>query len=665
MSIKLVSRSSTLEAARTVYFIVVGLAIKQSLGLFSHTWPSKDFPNAPDWNFWVRATIALGYLVTVIRFSHGVTLLFGHEKERIENSNLPSATKISELSLFLVLLAVPLFLMADNIIELDSYIFWSAALLAVDFAYVLRSKVVRHPFKRILRILNETDRGYAAHAAIWWMATDAALFVVCCTFYFRSSVGTTLAMHPPARELVFASVLILGAVADYWLNWDFYFGGREDRRRQKFVFVISPLRNENMQIYKDNINRAQLYCLNLMNWQGHFGKRVTPLASHAFFTYFLNDRVGIDRRLGLECMLAYLSACDAVHVYVPFRPTRLKAPLEKGLKKKLIDLLGLRESFNSGLLNKLVEKPNKGKITPGMRHALDTAKRNGLQIKYQKAITSWPSPDVWPLPNWSSISYERLEDLSGKPSESYFKGADQRKKVYVCTRFRGKDFDPKGWPRNDLRLKSSTRLALWHCHELAKDPNEALAPFAPQAFYPYFWKFTGDDKVDGRKTIENRLWEAWFDRSIEMLKVCDAVYIYTTEGLPPTAEDDSKGVFKVDRMARKLGLEIQYRKELRLPKKEWWQAEKDAKKALSAAEKASTLAAAAERAAIALRKAADSVRAELGADQPGTNDAEGRAQAAQQKADELRAKAEEARRNSDAKRKELTKKTWNPALPIF
>lgn len=184
-------------------------------------------------------------------------------------------------------------------------------------------------------------------------------------------------------------------------------------------------------------------------------------------------------------------------------------------------------------------------------------------------------------------------------------------------------------------------------------------------FYPYFWKFTCDDKDDGRKTIENNLWEAWFDRSIEMLKVCDAVYIYTREGLPPTAEDDSKGVFKVDRMARKLGLEIQYRKELRLPKKQWWQAEKDAKKALSAAEKASSLAAGAEKAAAALRKAADSVKAELGVDQPGTNDAEGRAQIAQQKADELRAKAEEARRNSEAKRKELTKKTWNPALPKF
>jgi hypothetical protein len=101
MSTKLTSRLSTLDAARTVFFIVVGLAIKQSLGLFAHTWPSKDFPNAPQWPVGARALIAAGYLATVIRFSHGVTLLYGHEKERVENSHLPSASKISLLSLFL------------------------------------------------------------------------------------------------------------------------------------------------------------------------------------------------------------------------------------------------------------------------------------------------------------------------------------------------------------------------------------------------------------------------------------------------------------------------------------------------------------------------------------------------------------------------------------
>jgi hypothetical protein len=129
-----------------------------------------------------------------------------------------------------------------------------------------------------------------------------------------------MAAHPPARELSFAGALLLAAFADYALNWDFYFGGRHDRREQKFVFVISPLRNANSEEYKKNINRAQFYCLNLMNWQGRFGKQITPLASHAFFTFFLNDGVAEGRALGLECTLAYISACDAVYVYVPLRP---------------------------------------------------------------------------------------------------------------------------------------------------------------------------------------------------------------------------------------------------------------------------------------------------------------------------------------------------------
>lgn len=594
MTSRLISRVSTLEAARTVFFIVVGLAIKQSLGLFGHTWPSKDFPVAPNWPFWARTIIAAGYLVTVIRFSHGVTLLYGHEKQRIENSNLPSASKISQLSLFLVLLAIPLFLMADNIIETDSYIFWTAIMLAADFVYVLRSGVVRYPLKRFFKIIKETDRGYAAHAAFWWMATDAALFIACGLFFVRSSIGSTLAAHSPARELLFATVLILGAIADYWLNWDYYFGGRQDRREQKFVFVISPLQNRELSLYKDNINRAQLYCLNLMNWRSRFGKKITPLASHAFFPYFLNDRVREDRALGMECALAYLSACDAVYVYVPARDRRLKALFKKDMIRKLVEKLKLTKSLTDGWLNGLIEKLDKEQLTKGMRYAVDAAKTHGIEIKYLREMLL-PSPDEWARPNWTSISYERgLPE--GKPSQSYFKGAAQRKKVYVCTSFRGMGFEAKTWPEKIQQMQVSSKLTLWHCSELVRDPDEAVAPFAPQAFYPYFWKFTENNEIDPTR------WKAWFDRSIEILKVCDAVYIYTPEGLPPTEDDCSAGVLMVDETARKLGLEVQYRKQLSLPEEIKKPAEQELEVATKKVQQLTSEMAAAEKERDALKR---------------------------------------------------------------
>src|SRR5437667_12354525 len=115
---KRASKLATLDAARTVYFIIVGLAIKQSLGLFSHEWPSSTIRDAPAyWTFFDRLLVGLGYLVTVLRFSHGVSQLHGYEKERIETSGLPSSARVLGLSAFLVLLGIIFYLMADNITQ--------------------------------------------------------------------------------------------------------------------------------------------------------------------------------------------------------------------------------------------------------------------------------------------------------------------------------------------------------------------------------------------------------------------------------------------------------------------------------------------------------------------------------------------------------------------
>ncbi len=633
MSSKIISRVSTLDAARTVFFIVVGLAIKQSLGLFSHAWPG--LAGAPAWPFLVRSVIGVGYLVTVLRFSHGVTLLYGHEKERIEQSGIPSASKISELSLFLVLLAVPLFLMADNITEFQSYVFWAALMLAMDALYVWRSNVIRQPLRRIFRVLKETDHGYAAHAALWWMATDLILFAACLSFFIPSGLGTWLSQFSAAREIIFAGLLILVAAADYWLNWDFYFGGREDRRKQKFVFVCSPLDNTSPQVFKENIHRAQLYCYWLMEQNGRFAKRITPFASHAFYPYFLNDKVDEDRALGRACALAYLSVCDAVYVYVP------PIPADGDSRPK-----------------RFAEKLDTKRLSRGMEQEVREAKRFGLELKYLKATDQLP--DDW-KPKWHGVTFEEKR-AEQKSSENYFKGSDQRKKVYVCTPFRGTDFfdESKSWDDKKLQLEENTRLTLWHCYKLVRDTDECIAPFAPQSFFPYFWECFADGQCLDQK------WDEWFERSMEVLKVCDAVYIYTTDGLPPTPRNSSRGMQRVDERAQSLGLVIQYRKQLTLPSKEEAEkADREAKAAEVALDMAEQSLARARRKAEVLDDAAADLATKLEATDPEILGARQRAEEARHTAEILMSTVEEAKAEAKKKSEDAVKKVWNPAVPEF
>ena len=645
MAVKIISKISTLDAARGIFLLVVGFSIKQSLGLFGHTWPSKDIQDAPrEWDIWTRAFIGLGYLFTVFRFTHGVAMLHGHEKRRIENSSLPSASNVSMLSLFLVLLAIPLFLMADNIGRLEWYAGCAVALLVVDFLYVWQSNVVRYPLRRFRRIgfrlWSDTENGYAPRAALWWMTSDLLLLVVCFFFIFSSPLGDTINLSPAALHMLFAAWLILFTSIDYYFNWDFYFGGRDDRRQQKFVFVCSPLRAEG-DAYKANINRAQLYCRKLMEWRSWRGRKITPFASHAFFTYFLNDEVPADRALGRECAIAYLAACDAVYAYAP--QVEVDHPNEPG--KKVL----------------------KYRLSHGMQHEVDEAKRFGLEIRYLAEGKDVTGQNTWEPPGWDKITYA-CEPREKKPSENYFRGAEERKRVYVCTRFRGPGFREKTLQEKRALLRKNTSLALWHCHELARDVDEAVAPFAPQAFYPYFWNFTTGEDIDEAK------WKEWFDRSIEVLKVCDAVYVYTTDGMPPTdlvdpdnpeSDNGSTGVRLVTKTAKKLGLEIQFRKELSLPTEEQERAEKEAAEAQAEADAAKTALENAEKTAAALKLSAHNLKAELGETHQNVVAAYQDYASAEHQLNVWQVKAKALELMAEEMGKDVVRKTWNPALPDF
>ena len=198
-------------------------------------------------------------------------------------------------------------------------------------------------------------------------------------------------------------------------------------------------------------------------------------------------------------------------------------------------------------------------------------------------------PDNPNLPEWETVSAENTTagyriEYDGKTfsfQNNFSKNNDNgdninktilRKRVYVCTHLRGTDWKDKKQitdfnskpPEEKAQilkqiaeaqqktLQENIKKTLRRCYELATDDKEYLAPFAPQAFFTYFWSVYKGYEIDDEK------WDRWFESSKEILKVCDSVYIYTKDGLP-TAGDMSEGMREIKKLAENLGLEIVYK----------------------------------------------------------------------------------------------------------
>jgi nucleoside 2-deoxyribosyltransferase len=533
------SKIATLEAARTIFFIIVGLAIRQSLGLFAHDW-SPNSTNGPIWWTWVdRSLLGFGFVATALRYSHGVSQLYGYERDQVETSGLPSSSRILGLSLFLALLGILFYLMADNITRFSWFVVWTGLMLFVDFIYIALSQVVRNPLKRLIRWLparifaairrkgnswSETVPGYAADAALEWMTSDVVIIGLCLLFL--------LVWNKTPHERLFASILILATIVDYGVNRDFYFGGKSDKRKQIIAFVCSPLAG-NMSAnapkeaketqFREHIKQTQTHCKSLMK-----DRTIIPFASHAFYPYFLNlldQEDPTDMILSRYYGIAFLRACDAIYVYVPFT----KQPLTNFLR--FVQVL----------------RPDLSQLPSGMDQELVEAKRLGLQIRYQRTdnLVVEDHRTDWAPPVYSKDAEapHTLEDL------------DSIKRVYVCTPFRGANYysTQSGVARKEI-LETNVRAALWYCRKLARDPAISVAPFAPQAFYPYLTPSVG----------QNMEGDNWFSRSLEILKICDAVYVYTEDGLP-NKQHISVGMSHVIRLAETLGIEIQYKRSPLVP----------------------------------------------------------------------------------------------------
>src|ERR1041385_1937325 len=499
------AKIATLDAARTIFFIIVGLAIKESLALFAHDWRAVKTKSPKWWTWDIRALVGIGYIWTALRYSHGVSQLYGYEKDQIEKSGLPSSSRVLGLSLFLALLGILLFLMADNITRFKWFVIWTSLMLVVDFVYISLSQVVRNPMRRLVRWAparifsalrkkenswTDTTPGYAADAALEWMMSDLVMLGFCFLFLF--------VLNKNPHERLFAIILILGGAVDYIVNREFYFGGRSDKRNQQIVFVCSPQlgnvsANESRQYkeeqLRENIKRTQAHCKSLMK-----DRTTIPFASHAFYPYFLdilNDP--IDNIISRYYGLAFLRACDAIYVYVPHT------------KQPLTNLLSFVK----------VSRPDLTQLSSGMEQEVVEAKKLGLEIVYRRTDQNEVDDN---LADWSAPGYP---STNGQPP---LENMDSIKRIYVCTPFRGKNFFSRDLSEAQKQhiLEQNILSAMWYCRTLARDSKLSVAPFAPHAFYPYFLPTVGRN-VGG---------DDWFIASLEILKVCDAVYVYTNDGLP-------------------------------------------------------------------------------------------------------------------------------------
>jgi hypothetical protein len=92
----------------------------------------------------------------------------------------------------------------------------------------------------------------------------------------------------------------------------------------KIVYICSPLKGDIL----GNIKKAQEYCREATL------AGVMPLASHVYFTSFLDDTVEEERELGMRLGLQMLKLCSELWVYGYDNPSEgMRAEIE--LAKKL------------------------------------------------------------------------------------------------------------------------------------------------------------------------------------------------------------------------------------------------------------------------------------------------------------------------------------------
>jgi len=77
----------------------------------------------------------------------------------------------------------------------------------------------------------------------------------------------------------------------------------------KLVFISSPLSSNDPEIVKKNQENARKYCRFAVS------KGYACIASHIFYTQFLDDSNSVERKLGLEAGIETLLRCDEMWIF--------------------------------------------------------------------------------------------------------------------------------------------------------------------------------------------------------------------------------------------------------------------------------------------------------------------------------------------------------------
>jgi hypothetical protein len=423
--IRRTAKISSLDAARSFYFIIAALAVRQALLFLS----GSDGAIPSGFSFSIRLIVGLAFIFTVFRFSHGVALVYDLEKKRTETTTTPSSKRVEWVFACLVLEVAALFLMSTALGQPQRFVYCTTALVICDLLYVCVSKTLRDAgLARIffpwyfVRRWKSTSRGTAPRTHVQWVLSDyllASIFLI--TLLPRARVLPSPTGNPDADwALVLSLLLFAVGYIDYKMNGEFYFGKRHQGRR--LVFVCSPLRAAGGDVGKlaqmsENVRRAQWYCREIYV----SGKQI-PFASHGFYPYFLDDTSATERRIGTKCALEFLAHCDALYVYTA-----------SGSK-------------------------NEAELSQGMKEELEYGKRHGLEIKFCKAKI--PPGDFKPV--WTPLSF------TGDGVRGSLEAIDLEcawKRVFVCTPLREGKRDAEQLQET---IKKNIRLAQWYCHELVR-----------------------------------------------------------------------------------------------------------------------------------------------------------------------------------------------------
>src|SRR5690349_931786 len=457
-----IDKLATLDAAQRIYFILAALAIRESFfpGDILGT-PTETVVGLAKWS------MTIGYLFTLVRFSHGISLLHGSVKAKVEQSQLPTAGGVALLSVFLVSFGIFLFLIADSIASLPAFLWCLLILLAVDFILIL--KVSRFasknewgniffPGRKIKELRRRTIKPHMPTVALQWLSSDFWLAVVCIGFLFwdkfanRSFVDGFTSLRP-FRYFTFGLVLVCFSVWDYVWNREYYFGDIRHKRR-RFALVYQPqFGNEEKNDLQLKIGALEEYCRELLN---ESNGRFAPFAPQAFYSHFVDLKKPEECALARSCAIAFIRACEEMHVV--------------GTSEK---------SANEQLEVKIAHSEN-------------------LVVKSEEHVNMIDKKADWQPYRAEDVPVCRLRiDLF----------RTDLRRVYVCTRFR-EYCDPKdnGTREYDLQKMNENNLTtLTLCRQLVTKEN--VAPIAPHAFYPYFWSFIHDGCQDKEK------YELWFDCS--------------------------------------------------------------------------------------------------------------------------------------------------------